>query len=113
MEKILLLSRDDSLEGELASAVAPGFTVVRGTGLKTDGAEDHIIFFDMDTMNISLTKEAAEKTFVIAVTREERTGIVMEAATFGAYEILRRPLGKEGVSALLREIHELRKELSR
>ncbi len=113
MEKILLLSRDDSLEGELASAVAPGFTVVRGTGLKTDGVEDHIIFFDMDTMDISLTKKASEKTFVIAVTREERTGVVMEAATFGTYEILSRPLGREGVTRLLREIHDLRKELSR
>ena len=42
-------------------------------------------------------REYSQKAFVIAVTGQERTGPVMEAATWGAYEIMRRPLRKERI----------------
>ena len=49
-------------------------------------------------------REYAGKTFVIAITEQERTGPVMEAATFGAYEIMRRPLRKERIERVLAEL---------
>ena len=53
---------------------------------------------------------ADESTALVPL--QERTGPVMEAATWGAYEIMHRPLRKERLARILEEFHELRREMT-
>ena len=69
------------------------------------------MFVDIDTENAHVIKEYSERTIVVAVTDQERTGPVMEAATWGAYEIMHRPLKKERIERLLEELHGLGQEM--
>ncbi len=105
--KVGLLSKDDSFRKEF-SAILPGtvkLVMQRSVG-------DSIpIFFDIDTMKTSILKELSEHDFVIAVTKQKRTEPVMEAAIFGAYEIIQRPLIKERVLGLLQELGDFSDEL--
>ena len=48
---------------------------------------------------------------MIAVTGQERTGPVMEAATWGAYEIMHGPSRKERIERVLRELQDLKQEM--
>lgn len=106
MEKVILLSKDNSLKRELSDAMPKGFT------LAADVFRKHsVIFFDIDTMQPGSIREVSEKNFIIAVTKQKRTEPVMEAATFGAYETVRRPLRRENISGLLHEIADLREEI--
>ncbi len=113
METILVITKDDSLLQETAAVVPKGYKVT--SELPPDAGRDmgsYFAFVDIDTCRIHHVEEHSEKTFVIAVTQQERTGPVMEAAMFGAYEIVRRPLKRERIERILNELHDLRKELS-
>lgn len=79
--------------------------------MQPSGSDSATIFFDIDTMKASLLRELSEHNFVIAVTKQKRTEPVMEAAVFGAYEIIQRPLIKEGVLHLLQELSDFSDEL--
>jgi two-component system nitrogen regulation response regulator GlnG len=112
MEKILLFSKDSELFKELSSVLP------KGNKLVAAGPQDSklpgnasFVFLDMDTVDVHRIKEYSQQAFVIAVTDQEKTGPVMEAATWGAYEIMRRPLRKERVERLLNELHGLKAEM--
>ncbi|MBI5641570.1 MAG: sigma-54-dependent Fis family transcriptional regulator [Nitrospirae bacterium] len=107
MQKIHLLTKDASFIRELAAILPKGYGVV--TNPPASG--NAIVFFDIDTMRPGIIRELSEKNLVLAVTGQKKTGPVMEAATFGAYEALRRPLGKEAVSLILRELNDLGEEI--
>ncbi|MGE5892439.1 MAG: sigma-54 interaction domain-containing protein [bacterium] len=109
MEKLYLLTEDVHLRGELASALPKGFGIA-GKGQRISG-EGNCIFFDLDTVGTAPIRTYGEKNFMIAVTGEQRTGPVMEAAASGAYEIVRRPFKAGTLSRLLLELVDLRKEL--
>ncbi len=111
MKKIGLFTRSRDLAKELASAVPKGYAVAaKGKDARREGED--FLFLDIDTIEPQRIGELGPGTFVIAVTDQERTGPVMEAATFGAYEILRRPLRKERVERVLAELTSLRAEMA-
>jgi two-component system nitrogen regulation response regulator GlnG len=110
MNKVFLLSKDESLAEELSPLLPKGHTLVTKTPAPSSVDGSAFLFLDMDTMPIHLIKEYSGRTFVIAVTGQEKTGPVMEAATWGAYEIMRRPLRKERIERLLNELHAVQKE---
>jgi DNA-binding NtrC family response regulator len=113
MERILVLSQDGSLAREVSDVVPKSYKII--TEPPRDEGRSRVSYFvivDIDTCPIYQVEGYSEKTFVIAVTRQEKTGPVMEAAMFGAYEIVRRPLKKERIARILGELHDLGKELS-
>lgn len=111
MQKILLMSEDASLAKELSAALPKGNKLASARSHRASALDGStFVFLDMDTVNMHLIKEFSEKTFVICVTGQEKTGPVMEAATWGAYEIIRRPLKKEKIERILNELRELKQE---
>ncbi len=114
MERILLITRDEGrLEKELSVVLPKGYKLVTAGPQKTPALAGLVcIVFDIDSVEVHRIKEYGEKAFVLAVTDQERTGPVMEAATWGAYEIMRRPLRKERISRILEELHALMREMT-
>jgi two-component system nitrogen regulation response regulator GlnG len=113
MQKILLLTEDTSLTKELSAALPKGTKLTSSRSQKASTLEaSAFVFLDMDTVNMYLIKEYSQKTFIIAITNQEKTGPVMEAATWGAYEIIRRPLKKEKIERILSELQELKQEMA-
>src|SRR5512142_473755 len=112
MRKIALLTRDGSLRTEVSALLPKGYKLVAGETKKAPSADLACIVFDIDTVEVHRIKAYSEKNFVLAVTDQERTGPVMEAATWGAYEIMHRPVGKERLARVLEEFHELRREMT-
>jgi len=112
MQTILLLTTQSELAHELRPLLPKGHKLIVA-GPRPAGAGDSgsFVFVDIDTLGVEGIREFAASTFVIAVTDQERTGPVMEAATFGAYEIMRRPLRRELIERVLAELAALRKEV--
>ncbi len=112
MRTIVLFSRSSTLAEELETVAPKGYRMIV-KGKKGERGGGDFLFLDIDTVEASLIRELSAETFVIAVTDQERTGPVMEAATFGAYEILRRPLRRERVERVLAELEALQQELQK
>jgi two-component system nitrogen regulation response regulator GlnG len=108
----MLLTGDNALVEEFTDILPKGHKLIAGgePGIKAPRAPS-VLFLDIDSIDLHHIKEYSAKTFVIAVTGQERTGPVMEAATWGAYEIIRRPLRKERIARILDELGELRSEM--
>lgn len=109
MEKIVLLTNDNSLKKELSNIIPKDFKVV----VNVKGAKNSLIFFDLESMRAALIRELSEKNLLIAITKKKRTEPVIEAATFGAYETIQRPLSIDVIKRILQETNELREELKR
>ena len=113
MQKILLITKDTGLAEDLSSVLPRGYKLA--TAAKQPDASavtpDAFVFIDIDSMEVALVRDYVGRTFVIAVTKAERTGPIMEAATFGAYEIVRRPFKKDRIGRILAELGDLRNEL--
>ena len=107
MEKIGVMTEDRSLREELSSLLPKGVSIVPGNVFPVHAA----VFFDLDSLRPGLIRDLSEKNFVIAVTRHKRTDLVMEAATYGAYETLQRPLEAVGIAEILGELQDLRREM--
>ncbi|HYA88142.1 MAG TPA: sigma-54 dependent transcriptional regulator [Nitrospirota bacterium] len=111
MKKVLLLSKDRSFEQEVSAILPKGYNLATGRKTEISGRNEYFVLVDLDSTDAHVIKEYSEQTFVIAVTGQERTGPVMEAATWGAYEIMRRPLKKERFERLLEDLHGLTTEM--
>jgi two-component system nitrogen regulation response regulator GlnG len=111
MRTVMLLTKDGSLKAEVSALLPKGYKLIAGEAKKVP-ADLACIVFDIDSVEVHRIKEHGEKAFVLAVTGQERTGPVMEAATWGAYEIMHRPLRKERIARILEELHELRREMT-
>lgn len=107
MEKLILLTQDDTLKEELPSLLPKGYTV----SPKQPSSSNAVIFFDIDTLKPGLIRELSETNLVIALTRQKRTEPVMEATTYGAYEVIQRPPTGDAVSFIVRELSDLRDEI--
>lgn len=107
MEKIALQTKDASLKKELTDALPKGTRILEHVPEK----EVACVFFDIDTMRPGAIRDFGDRQYVIAVTKQKRTGPVMEAATFGAYEVMQRPLVRDAVSYLLQELNEFSAEI--
>ena len=107
MVRIALLTRNASLRKEISDALPKGFSLVA----HVPGPGNAIVFYDVDTMRAGAIREMSEKNFIVAVTKQKRTELVMEAATFGAYETLQRPVKMDAMSDLLLELHDFSEEI--
>jgi two-component system nitrogen regulation response regulator GlnG len=105
--KVLLLTGDVTLRKELSDMLP------RNMGLtsRASGAEGGFVFIDIDTAGVSAVRELSGQTFVIAITKQKRTGPVMEATTLGAYEVMLRPLRQDRVLKVLKELQDLGEEI--
>jgi len=113
MQTVLLVTSDHILAREFPQLLPKGHKVVIAKpGPAATDDNGSFVFVDIDTAGTEQVREYAGKTFVIALTEQERTGPVMEAATFGAYEIMRRPLHKERIDRVLTELKDLRAEMA-
>ncbi|HTR45280.1 MAG TPA: sigma-54 dependent transcriptional regulator, partial [Thermodesulfovibrionales bacterium] len=70
-------------------------------------------FIDIDTAGLGAVRELSTQTFVIAITKQKRTGPVMEATTLGAYEVMLRPFRQDKVLKVLQELQDLGDEISK
>lgn len=104
---ITLVTDDSSLKKELGALVPSGFSLETGMNRPESG----IIFFDIDTIKPALIKEYGEDCFVVAITRMKNTDSVMQAVTFGAYEILQYPMDSEVMRGFIETLDVLREEL--
>ncbi|HXX57990.1 MAG TPA: sigma-54 dependent transcriptional regulator [Thermodesulfovibrionales bacterium] len=106
-EKIMLFTRDPSLEKELSEIIPKGLKV----SSQVSACESAFVFFDIDTIRPGRIGELQENNFVIAVTRQKRTELAMVATTFGAYEIVHRPLLRDTVVGLLQDLRDFGDEI--
>jgi len=104
-ERILLVTKDASLKKEISDLLPRDFRISM-----EDPERRGFIFFDIDTMKPGFMKGLANDHIVVAITKQQRTEPVMEATTFGAYEIIHRPLKKEVVVNLLQELRDFGQE---
>ncbi len=114
MLNVLLITNDKSgtLAKELARALPKGYRLSHSLpGTVMYGGDLACLVFDMDSVDVSLIKEYSRKGLVLAITGQEQTGQVMEAAISGAYEIMRRPLDKQKWKLVLDELRDLMREL--
>ncbi|MBI5075581.1 MAG: sigma-54-dependent Fis family transcriptional regulator [Nitrospirae bacterium] len=107
MKKIIVFTKDPSLKKELSSVLPKDYRLVT----EATREKEAFIFFDIDTMKPGLIRELSERNFVIAATSQKWTEPVMEAATFGAYEVVHRPISAETVLPILRELGAFSEEL--
>ena len=108
MENIVLQTTDASLKKELMDVLPKGSKIL-GQLPEKEGA---CVFFDLDTLRPGAIRDFGDGYYVIAVTKQKHTGPVMEAATFGAYEVIQRPLSRDTVSHLLQELREFSAEIT-
>jgi two-component system nitrogen regulation response regulator GlnG len=111
MKKILLLTKDAALEQEVSGVLPKGYKLASRPKAGVSDRDEYFVLVDLDSIDPQVIKGYSEQTFVVAVTGEERTGPVMEAATWGAYEIIRRPVRKERFDRLVAELNELTTEM--
>lgn len=103
--RVLLFTKNRELINEVENELPGGFRL----STKHKGKED-IILVDIDT--ISNIGDLTKNNFTIAITKQERTELVMEATALGAYEVLLRPLKKGVLSKVLEEMRSLKEELT-
>jgi DNA-binding NtrC family response regulator len=113
MDKVLLITDDDgSLARETSDLLPTGVRLVSVSPRKIGAAVDAVcVLFDIDTVEVHRIKELSHKAFILALTAQEKTGPIMEAVTWGAYEILSRPLMKDRFVRVMNELRELRREM--
>jgi len=109
MKKVVVLTKDASLRKELSAALAKDV----GLSERLPAAGPATIFFDIDTQKTGFIRELSDSHFVIAVTRQKRTDLVMEAATFGAYETIQRPFAPDVPLRLLQELDAFGEEITK
>jgi DNA-binding NtrC family response regulator len=113
MQKVLLISKDNSCRKEMSAALPKNVKLATSQRRNKPSLDKTaVVFFDIDSVELQSIGDYRGKAFVIAVTGQERTGPVMEAVIWGAYEIVRRPLKKERIERILLELQELKREMT-
>lgn len=107
METVVLFSNDDSLHRELVSLLPEGVRVEREASPEAATC----VIVDIDSVRAGLVRDLSGGNLVIAVTKQRRTGPVMEATTSGAYEVIHRPLEGSSLLSLFGEVKGLREEI--
>jgi len=110
MEKaveVVLFTGDAALGEELSGLLPKDCAIVT----RESGIHSSFIFFDIDTMRAGLIKELSQDNIVIAITKQKLTEPVMQAVTFGVFEIIHRPLQQDSVLKLLQDLRDLGEEL--
>ncbi len=102
--RVFLLTKDRELRNEIKENLPTEYKF-----LNNRDSED-LILVDIDT--IPNIKDYTKTNLTIAVTKQDRTDLVMEATAAGAYEVIQRPIKKDILFRVLEEIRSLKKELS-
>lgn len=105
MQNIVVITENRRFQKELAAVLPRGLRIAANSG----SPRNAVVFVDIDTVKGSI-RDLSRRNIVIAVTGQQKTATVMEATNFGSYEILLRPLDREAVEGVLREISLLRAE---
>jgi len=113
MKTVLLVTENNKeLTKELSAVLPAGYKLVSARpGKSPVPSSTACVVLDIDTVEAARIKEYSTKALVLAITDQEKTGPVMEAATWGAYEIMRRPLKKERLSRVLGELEDIKQEI--
>ena len=106
--KVHIITEDASLRRELES-VLPGEHILSAD---LSGLKNAVIFFDLDSLKAGPIREISRSNFVIGITKQRRTDVIMEASAMGAYEMLIRPLRADSLLQLIEELNAYRQELS-
>ena len=107
VDALILLTKDKSLKQELLEVLPEG----HGLSMKMPEKSPAVVFVDVDSMKAGPIRQLSDQNLVIAVTRDMSTRPVLEAAAFGAYEIIQRPFRTEKITRLLQELHSFSREL--
>lgn len=111
MKTLWLITKDAGLKKEITAVLPKGFKIKTLNSGKADALQHQLILYDMDSLGTGRLEETSKANFVICVTKQKRTGPVIEATTFGAYEVLHRPLKRDIVFQVLEEVQGIIKEL--
>ncbi len=116
MHQVLLITNDasGSVSNELERALPRGYRLAHTRpGEVMPWCDDlACLVFDMDTVDVHSIKEYSRRGLVLAITGQERTEPVMDAAICGAYDIMRKPLDRQKLKLVLHELQELMHELN-
>ncbi len=107
MKTIGVLTKDGSLRKEISALLPQQYKL----DVNAPKEKEVFLFFDLDTIKPALIRELSDSNFVIAVTQQQWTEPVIEAVTFGAYEVVHRPLSGETVLPILEELSAFSDEL--
>ncbi|TAN42221.1 MAG: sigma-54-dependent Fis family transcriptional regulator [Nitrospirae bacterium] len=107
-EKIVLYTKDRSLKKELSGQLPRGYSLERPDKTPVQS----IVFYDLDSMRSGGIKELSENNPVVALTKHRHTETVMEAVSYGAYEVIQRPVKKDSLARLLDELISFRQEIT-
>ena len=72
MRNVLLLSEDKSLRKEVAALLPKGYKLALGGKTSISGRDEYFVIVDIDTAGAHIIKEYSGRTFVMAVTDQER-----------------------------------------
>lgn len=106
-----LMTKDAGLKKEVTAVLPRGFKIKKLDDGKANALQHQLILYDMDSLGTGSLEETSKNNFVLAVTKQKRTGPVIEATTFGAYEVLHRPLKKQNLLPVLEDVQRMLLEL--
>jgi hypothetical protein len=76
MQTILLLTHDDSLVNELLTVLPKGHRLVSGGEMTASADGEPIVIIEINCFDIGRIRAYMGKSFVLALTKQERTGPV-------------------------------------
>jgi hypothetical protein len=107
MDRIILLTKDITLYKELKGLLPKTLQPEINARI----TKNAVVFFDIDTQRPGSYGNEREE-FCYCRTSRKRTEPAMEAATYGAYETIHRPLSEAEITAVLEDIRSLSREIS-
>jgi hypothetical protein len=107
MKPVTLYTKSRRLADEFRSALPEGVAYLDASS----APKGVLLFFDLDSQRAGAIRELSQDSLVVGVTSRLETAPVMEAISFGACEVLHRPLKARDVARLLAEVSTLSEEL--
>jgi two-component system nitrogen regulation response regulator GlnG len=107
MKPVTLYTKSKRLTDEFRSALPDS---VKYTD-KSTAPKGVLVFFDIDSERPSEIQELSLNSLVVGITAKLETAPVMEAISFGAYEVIHRPLKAKDMARLLDEVSALSVEI--
>ncbi len=107
MKPVTLHTKDRLLTHEFRSALPKNVDYID----RLSAPKGTLVFFDIDSDKARAIQELSLNSLVVGITAKLETAPVMEAISFGAYEVLHRPIHAKALARLLAEVSTLSDEL--
>lgn len=107
MKQVTLYTKSKRLSEEFRSSLPEGVACID----KSSAPKGVLLFFDIDSQRAGAIQELSLNSLVVGITSQLETAPVIEAISFGAYEVLHRPLKTKDMARLLAEVSILSEEL--